>query len=254
MAGRTGRLAGLLTTVFVLACHTGAPRVGQDPGFAPIPNASLRTQTGASVRFYDDLVRGRTVVIQFFFVHCEGICPLSTGRMVALQDLLGERLGRDVHFLSITLDPEQDTPAVLAEHARAVGARAGWTFLTGARDDIEALRRRLGVFDLDPALDADRNQHAGVLVLGNDSKQRWTMKPASLPASTLLQSILRLAADPGARPSGTRGSGPVSWTRSAPCPAPRPRRKAPPGRRACARSDACNVVRRPRPPRSRDRR
>lgn len=183
--------------VLALACHSRAPRVESASSFVPIPNASLLTHTGQSVRFYDDLVRGRTVVVQFFFVHCEGICPLSTGRMLALQELLGERLGRDVFFLSITLDPEQDTPAVLAEHARALGARPGWTFLTGAKDGIETLRRRLGVFDLDPVIDADRNQHAGVLVLGNDAKQRWAMKPATLPARTLLQSILRLAEVPG---------------------------------------------------------
>ncbi len=195
--GNVGRFVGLVTAVLALACHSRAPRVESASSFVPTPNASLLTHTGQSVRFYDDLVRGRTVVVQFFFVHCEGICPLSTGRMLALQELLGERLGRDVFFLSITLDPEQDTPAVLAEHARALGARPGWTFLTGAKDDIETLRRRLGVFDLDPVIDADRNQHAGVLVLGNDAKQRWAMKPATLSARTLLQSILRLAEVPG---------------------------------------------------------
>lgn len=144
------------------------------------------------MNFYEDLVRGRVVVVQFFFVHCEGICPLSTGRMLELQEALGPRLGQDIFFLSITLDPERDTPAVLAEHAGTIGAEPGWTFLTGSAADIEALRRRLGVFDLDPELDADRNQHAGVLVLGNDRKQRWSMKPATLSTRFLTRAIERL--------------------------------------------------------------
>ena len=166
--------------------------------FEPIPDVELTTHEGRTVRFYDDLVRGRTVVVQFFFVHCEGVCPLSTGKMLELQAELGPRLGRDVYFLSITLDPERDTPAVLAEHARAIGAAPGWTFLTGDEADIEVLRGRLGVFDIDPVIDADRDQHAGLLVLGNDAKQRWTMKPATLPVRSLLQAILRLAEPAGA--------------------------------------------------------
>jgi protein SCO1/2 len=159
-----------------------------------IPNVVLVSHEGQPRRFYDDLVRGRTVVVQFFFTECSGVCPLSTGRMLALQEALAERLGRDVDFLSITLDPEHDTPEVLAGHARAIGARPGWTFLTGAPEDIRALRYRLGVYDLDPLLDADRNQHAGVLVFGNDNKQRWLMKPASLSPRPLLAALERLAA------------------------------------------------------------
>ena len=187
--GRMAALAAALT-----ACRANSADRSPAPAsaFVPIPNVELVTHEGQPVRFYDDLVRGRVVVVQFFFVHCEGVCPLSTGRLLELQDALGPRLGRDVSFLSITLDPERDTPEVLAEHARSIGAAHGWTFLTGAAADIEALRRRLGVFDLDPVLDADRNQHAGVLVLGNDAKQRWTMKPATLSAAFLLQSIERL--------------------------------------------------------------
>jgi len=192
------RLCAALLAAALLACHGAEERsVSAPPSpFEPIPDVALATQDGRSVHFYEDLVRGRTVVVQFFFTDCQGICPLSTGKLLALQELLGERVGRDIFFLSVTLDPAHDTPAVLAEHARAIGAGPGWTFLTGSAEDIELLRRRLGVFDLDPAIDADRNQHAGVLVLGNDRKQRWTMRPATLSAGFLNEAVLRLAADP----------------------------------------------------------
>lgn len=193
-----GTLAALVVLTLTWACRAvpSEPLSAQVSSFEPIPNVELTTHEGRLVRFYDDLVRARTVAVQFFFVHCEGVCPLSTATLLSMQDELGERLGADIFFLSITLDPERDTPAVLAEHAQAIGAHPGWTFLTGNPDDIERLRRRLGVFDLDPALDADKNQHAGVLVLGNDKKQRWTMKPATLPASFLTAALLRLAEAP----------------------------------------------------------
>lgn len=199
MSARSSWRASVLAAVALLtACRSSAAKAPElTSSFVPIPNVELATHEGRSVRFYDDLVHEQVVVVQFFFVHCEGICPLSTGKMLALQEALGPRLGREVFFLSVTLDPERDTPAVLAEHAREIGAGPGWTFLTGAAADIEALRRRLGVFDLDPLIDADRNQHAGVLVLGNDRKERWTMKPATLSTRFLMQALERLLDPPG---------------------------------------------------------
>jgi protein SCO1/2 len=184
----------------VLACQAPGPAPDGEEGaepppsaaFEPIPDVELVTHDGRPVRFYSDLVRNRVVVVQFFFTDCQGICPVSTGRMLELQERLGARLGREVSFLSVTLDPAHDTPAVLAEHALTIGARPGWTFLTGALADITALRYRLGVYDLDPALDADRNQHAGVLVLGNEPRQRWSMKPATLSARSLLAALERV--------------------------------------------------------------
>ena len=183
------------------ACRAPAPAADEAPAqvadeapdFVPIPDVELVDHHGRSVRFLGDLVAGRTVAIQFFFTDCQGVCPISTGRMVALQKGLGERLGRDVLLLSVTLDPEHDTPAVLEEHAVALGAREGWRFLTGAKADIELLRRRLGVYDLDPVLDADRNQHAGVIVMGNEPDRRWLMKPANVPDKAMLRTLLRLA-------------------------------------------------------------
>jgi len=184
------RLAFLSLLLVCAACR--APATDETPDFVPIPDVELIDQEGRSVRFRSDLVAGRTVAVQFFFTDCQGICPLSTAKMLALQSDLGPRLGRDVFLLSVTLDPEHDTPEVLKAHADRLGARAGWTFLTGAKADIETLRRRLGVYDLDPVLDADRNQHAGVIVMGNEPDRRWLMKPANVPESAILRTLLRL--------------------------------------------------------------
>lgn len=104
-----------------------------------------------------------------------------------VQRLLEDRVGTDVHMLSITLDPEVDTPEELARYRDAYGAGPGWTFLTGELDDIEHLRRKLGLVHPDPILDRDRSQHGALVVYGNDRVGRW----AAVPALTTPRRILR---------------------------------------------------------------
>jgi protein SCO1 len=155
-------------------------------------NVPLRTQDGARVRFYDDLVRDRAVVISFMYTRCNGSCPVTSGRLATLQDRFADRLGRSLTFLSVTLDPEHDGPAQLREYAAAYGARPGWIFLTGATADIETLRRNLGVRDLDPAIDRDRTQHGTVLTFGNDRTGRWAAMPALGTIPFLASAIQRI--------------------------------------------------------------
>src|SRR5207237_5515676 len=83
------------------------------------------------------------------------------------------RVGRDMFMYSITLDPATDTPEVLKNYAKKVGAGPGWTFLTGKKETIDKLRRKLGVYDRDPVIDADITQHGGLVVYGNDAIGRW---------------------------------------------------------------------------------
>ena len=82
------------------------------------PNVALRTEQGHDVRFYDDLVKGKVVTINFMYAECEGVCPGITANLLAVQRRLGRRVGRDVFMYSITLDPEHDTPRALSAYAR----------------------------------------------------------------------------------------------------------------------------------------
>ena len=83
-----------------------------------LPNVPLVTHTGETVHFYDDLIRDRTVLFNFFLVGCtDGRCPIATANLRQVQDMLGDRMGKDVFFYSITLQPEMDTPQVLKEYA-----------------------------------------------------------------------------------------------------------------------------------------
>lgn len=141
-----------------------------------LPDVPLVTHDGRRVRFYDDLVCERTVLINFFLAGCrDGLCPATTANLRRVQELLGERVGRDIFFYSVTLMPENDTPALLSAYMRTFGVGPGWTFLTGRRADIDLLRRRLGYVDPDPVKDRDPANHTNVARFGNDRLERWGM-------------------------------------------------------------------------------
>jgi len=195
----------------VMACLAGALFVGcgvPDSAVVAVPKAAtpaesevrargkpsdafsniwLTTQHGERVRFYDDLVRDKVVMINFMYTTCPKICPGMAARLARFNNLLGERAGRDLNMLSISIDPEVDTPDKLKRYWEIFGSRPGWLFLTGDYDEIDNLRHDLGVYDPDPVIDADRTQHAGIVTFGNDRTNRW----AALPALSNLQDLAR---------------------------------------------------------------
>ena len=142
-----------------------------------LPNVELITQDGKKVRFYDDLVKDKRVVIQFMFARCRDICPVITHHLVDVQKMLNGRVGSDIFFYSITLSPEEDSPKDLKAFAKKHHVGPGWTFLTGKPDDILHLRKSLGFFYNDPKEDADRNNHSGMIVIGTEPFMRWAHCP-----------------------------------------------------------------------------
>jgi len=151
-----------------------------------LPNVPLVTHTGETVHFYDDLIRDRTVLFNFFLVGCtDGRCPIATANLRQVQDLLGDRMGKDVFFYSITLQPEMDTPEVLKEYTEVFDVKPGWLFLTGKKADIELLRRSQGYVDPDPERDRDLTNHIGMARYGNDRLERWGAVSVSSQASNI---------------------------------------------------------------------
>lgn len=171
---------GLLPLAAVGAAGgTGTPALADAGGSRAaragfLPNVQLVTHTRQNVRFYDDLVRDRTVLLNFFLVGCrDGLCPAATANLRQVQDLLGDRVGKEIFFYSISLTPETDTPAVLADYVKAFAIKPGWTFLTGQPADIDHLRRSLGYVDPDPERDKDPATHINMARYGNDRLERW---------------------------------------------------------------------------------
>lgn len=163
------------------------------PVHSVIPNVEVLDQDGRRYDFYDDLVRDRVVLLNFFFTSCGDTCPLVTQNLREVQELLGERMGRDIFMYSVSLQPELETPQVLSDYAKLWDVKPGWKFLTGAPGDIEHLRRRTGFASLDPAQDKINDNHTGMLRYGNDRLDRWTGSPALARPAWIAKAVASLA-------------------------------------------------------------
>jgi protein SCO1 len=162
-----------------------------------LPNLGLTDHEGHKQDFYNDLVRGKVVVINFMYAACSKTCEIASQNMARLQEELGDRLGRDVSMYSVSLDVDHDTPAALAAYRSKLGAKEGWTFLlpqTAA--DAAYLRRKLGVYEADPVLDGQLSAHTGMVVVGNEPRGRWTTIPSLVHPIRLRQAVERMMLQP----------------------------------------------------------
>ena len=181
--------AGLASTVASVRPAASAVGVPPSTNRRNFPNVTLLTHENRHVRFYDDLVKGKIVLFNFFYTRCEGICIPTTANLRKVQDLLGDRVGRDMFMYSISLKPHEDRPRDLKEYHDAYDVKPGWTFLTGSRANCELLRRRLGFADIDPVRDRDVTQHSGLLVLGNEPLDSWTACPAMATPTEIAKAV-----------------------------------------------------------------
>lgn len=156
------------------------------------PNVPLKTHTGATVNFYDDLIRGKIVAINMMYADCEGICPEMTNNLSRVQERLGNRVGKDIFMYSITIRPEVDTVEHLADYAEMHSVDPGWLFLTGSRKNIDLVRYALGFYDPDPKIDKELNRHTGMVRIGNDAYDRWAMAPALARPEQIVGAILHV--------------------------------------------------------------
>lgn len=153
-------------------------------------DTDLLTQDGKQVQFYSDVLKDKVVVINVVFTNCEDACPLITRKLKEVRDGLGEPLARKVHFVSITSDPERDTPQSLKDFAGKNEADdPNWTFLTGSRANIDAVLTRLGQLSRSP------EEHSTLLIAGDVANKRWSkIRPDAPPAAIVER--LRLLAEP----------------------------------------------------------
>jgi protein SCO1 len=127
----------------------------------------LTDQDGRTVKFYEDVMAGRTVVINSFFATCHGSCPVMSGNFVAIQKAFTERLGKDLVLVSITVDPKTDTPEKLRAYAKSVKAQRGWYFLTGPQENVDLALKRLGQYV------AEKDDHKNIFLVGNLQTGLW---------------------------------------------------------------------------------
>jgi protein SCO1/2 len=146
------------------------PDAAAAPDNSHFPNVELITQDGKKVHFYDDLIKGKIVAIDLIYTSCGYACPLETARLAQVQKKLGARVGSDIFFYSISIDPAHDTPAVLKAYMEKYRIGPGWTFLTGKKEDIDFLSKRLGLYS-DPSINKDG--HMPHLLIGNEATGQW---------------------------------------------------------------------------------
>jgi len=164
-----------------------------------LPNVPLVTHDGRRVRFYDDLVKDKKVVLTFVSSRAPRESDKVTQSLGAIQKLFGSRVGQDMFLYSIARSPERDTPRAMQRWAVWSGAGPGWTFLTGAPADIEALRHGLGFASGDPAEDGNPAYSVGIVRYGVEPEMRWAHCQSQGPARVLAHSMLL---DFGAGPAG----------------------------------------------------
>ena len=133
-----------------------------------IPDVHVYDQNGKRLNFYTDLVKGKTVAINFIFTTCTASCPSLTATFRRVQQELGGRLGRDLYLISVSVDPVTDVPERLHDYAVKFQAGPGWTFVTGEKAEINLLLRALGTAV------ADKNDHTPMILVGNDATAFWT--------------------------------------------------------------------------------
>jgi protein SCO1/2 len=154
-----------------------------------LPNVPLLTHEGRPVKFYDDLVKGKIVTLNFFYTRCDEICPGVTANLAQVQKLLSADVGTRLQMYSISLKPEEDDVAAIRKYRETFHAQAGWTFLTGKPADIEEIRRGIGFKYPEPAIDKDKTQHIGNIRYGNEPLMLWAACPGLANASYLAESI-----------------------------------------------------------------
>jgi protein SCO1/2 len=150
-----------------------AKQLSQEPPAALSPahqyfsDIILVSQDDEEMRFYSDLLHGKVVVINAFFASCKGSCPIMMATFASLQEWLGERLGTQVHLLSVSVDPQTDTPAKLKAYAEQLKAKPGWYFLTGEKRQVERALYKLGQYV------EYKEDHSNLIIIGNETNGLW---------------------------------------------------------------------------------
>ncbi len=217
IAGFRGTTAAGLLLFTTLSLLAASPASAAKRGAEYFTNTPLINQDGETLRFYDDVIKGKVVSINFMFTSCGDSCPLETAKLRKVQELLGEHAGKDVYMYSITVDPERDNAAALKAYMQKFNVGPGWQFLTGKKADIDLIRKKLGMYTEG---EDELSDHKVNFVVGNEATGQWLRRtPFDLPET--LSSVLLGRLQPHRLASSAAAALP-SYARSHAMPAARP--------------------------------
>ncbi|HEU4769270.1 MAG TPA: SCO family protein [Pyrinomonadaceae bacterium] len=166
-------------------------------GAAPVRSAAekyfsdveLINQDGHKMRFYSDVLKDKVVVINTFFTTCTGVCPPINRNLEKVQEALGDRLGKEAFLVSMSVDPETDTPARLKEYSRRFHARPGWIFLTGKKENVDWALYKLGQYV------ETKDGHTNIIIIGNEPKGLWKKAFGLAKADELIKMVEDVISD-----------------------------------------------------------
>lgn len=154
------------------------------PTKVSIPDATVLDQNGRKLRFYTDLVKDKTIAINFIFTTCTTICPPMTANFARVQKTMMAHGQKDFYLISVSVDPENDTPAKLKAYAEMFQAKPGWTFVTGTRAELQPIWQAFSVY-----AGGAKQDHAPTVVIGNDALHSWTYASGLTSANKLVAVI-----------------------------------------------------------------
>jgi len=190
-------LAALVAAAFVLLYTSGfasgqaaqnnaqalSAQSDDSPAHKYFTDTLLVNQNGEPMRFYTDLLKGKVVIINSFFATCQGSCLPMNRNLEKVQEELGNRLGREVNIISLSVDPMVDTPAKLKQYSKQLNARPGWYFLTGDKQNVDLVLKKLGQF-------VDNKQdHLNIFIIGNERTGLWKKAFGLAPSGELVKVV-----------------------------------------------------------------
>jgi protein SCO1/2 len=155
-------------------------------------DVELINQDGQKMRFYSDVLKGKTIVANAFFTTCTTVCPPMNRSFEKIQEALGERLGRDVFLVSISVDPVTDTPPRLKEYAQKFHAKPGWIFLTGKKENVDWALYKLGQYV------ENKDDHKNIFIIGNEATGLWKKAFGLAKPDELIKLVVEAANDKAA--------------------------------------------------------
>jgi protein SCO1 len=164
------------------AQSTGA-NAEQSPAHKYFTDVVLINQNGEKMRFYSDLLKGKVVIINSFFATCQGVCLPLNRNLEKVQQALGDRIGKDVYIISISVDPAVDTPESLKAYAKNLHAKPGWYFLTGDKQNVDYALNKLGQFV------NKKEDHLNIFIIGNERTGLWKKAFGLAPENELVKVV-----------------------------------------------------------------
>jgi protein SCO1 len=182
----------IVMAVLLFSASVSVARAASWIEVPPFPDVAVQDQDGKPLKFYTDLVRGRTVFINFIFTGCSTVCPPQTAILRDVRRRLNTAIEtKNVLLISVSVDPLNDSPQQLTRFAKKFeltpGLANGWVFVTGTSRDMTRLLAAFGTNVADP------NEHSSLAWLGNDAKKRWTRTSALNSGAEIAQLLREVA-------------------------------------------------------------